>query len=97
MSGFGHPTVQESCREFPVSFSELNRVMRQGSQTIIAIDWFQYKVGERIKVIERLPEGSTRVPSYCYRYIVSIRPSLPMLGDENMMEYDLCPVNIAEL
>lgn len=97
MSGFAHPTVSESLRNFPVTPSDFARILGNPFCTIRALDRLQFKVGERVNVCDMGYMLNDNHRMFCARYIVAIRPILPLLSDENLMEYDLNVFNESEL
>jgi hypothetical protein len=84
-------------REFPVTPNEMASMIGHEVFTVCTIDWYQYQVGERVKVIERLPAHFNRKPIYLYRYITKIKPEMAMLADENLITYTLEVFNNASL
>lgn len=97
MSGFAHPTVQESFRNFPVTPTQFVEILGNPFCTIKALDWLQFKVGERVNVCDMGYMLSDSPRMSVTRYIVAIRPILPLFSDENLMEYDLNVFNEVEL
>jgi hypothetical protein len=92
-----YPITLEDCREFPVSASDLSKILGNEFAEIMGIDWFKYRIGERVKVIERIEPIKGIKPLYVFRYITKISPVIALLGDENFMIYTLEIFNNAEL
>lgn len=91
------PVVMLIAREFPVTPNEMASMIGHEKYEICTLDFYPYHVGERVKVIERLPRHYDRKPIYLYRYITKIVPQMAMLADENLMTYTLEVFNNAEL
>lgn len=57
------------------------------------IDWYPFKVGERVKVIAKEFNTGELTGMWCLRWIIRIDPLIPLYSDEDLVNIVLSPFN----
>lgn len=65
---------------------ELTHVMGKPECSLCLIDYWQFKVGERVKLVAKRVSTGEILGLYCYRYVKSIKPLEALYLNEDYVE-----------
>ncbi len=80
-----------------VSQLEFQQIIDNVSCVIKRLDYFSFQLGERVIIRIRRHELNGQDSPQILRYITAIKPIIPLLLDDNIMEYTLSAFNEASL
>lgn len=95
MSGANHPIDVFKGRVLYVPEADLNEIVGRESYRIRILSYYQYRVGERVKVMARDAKTNEILPLWCLRYITQITPVMALLLDEDICDFELNAFNEA--
>lgn len=77
------------CKVIHVNAIEMDNVIGKDESTICLIDYWELKRGQQVKIQVRTVTSHELTGLYCFRYVKSIKPLIPLYMHENYIEVTL--------